>query len=362
MLKLDQSKWDVHEWLTAATSGYKPDGKSITAERVEVGSIVTICYSGGSHFGSGGYYAGAVYAGEEPEFVEYGEGRRTSFIADIIGKFKVKAPSVIYEYSGDSINGGRTFTKHATICATDEQIEEAKRVVAERRRAEAEAADFGVLKKHLKDKWEEAEAHARQWHSKGCCWYGQDAGRVHNSFSTYWETHMLSKNSPSPNESVLASLPKEVAAGIRKACLEGKGPQIIEEARAVRKAEGQAFARQQITYLTSLGFSQGRAARIMRAAGPGQVRAAVEWAYQARETIRSWPEAVEDGDVRDALDVVLSGSGGTNGFGKDRMAGALKALGLPVPYASTARVFFGILAGAKEALLAGLPEREPAEA
>lgn len=350
MVNLDQSEWDVHEWLDAATSGYKPDGESVRVKRVEDDTIVTVCYSGGSHFGSGGYYAGAVYAGEEPEFVEYGEGRRTSFIADYVGKFRVRAPSIIYEYSGDSINGGRTFTKHVTVCASDQQIEEAKQIVAERRRAEAESADFTSLKEYLKGEWEADADHARRYMWKGACWCG---GSGHREFSTYWESKMLSENQV--DESALARLPADVAAGIRKASAEGKGRQVLEEARAeleaVRKAERKAFARTQINKLVEMGFSRGRAVNIMKAAGPGRCVDAVEWAQYALDTI---------GSV-DALDCLLSGAGGTNSFGKDRMEGALRAFGLEPPNVSSSGALFAILRGAHAALLAGLPAREVSE-
>lgn len=127
-----------------------------------------------------------------------------------------------------------------------------------------------------------------------------------------------------------------------------QGEPVIEDGE---KEERKQFARDQIAYLVSLGFSQGRAYRIMKAAGPGQVQRAVEWAYEAVEHV--------SGNT-DALDMVLSGLGGTNGFGTDRTAAALEALGFSVPRASTAHQFFGTLRGAKEAVLAGLPARESA--
>jgi hypothetical protein len=138
------------------------------------------------------------------------------------------------------------------------------------------------------------------------------------------------------------------------------GHAVIEDGE--REARRQ-FAREQIAHLAVLGFSPGRAARIMRAAGPGQVRQAVAWAYEARDILVGWSESAEESlsarinAAVDALDVVLSGAGGTYRFGFGRMAEALRALGLPVPCCFTAHTFFGVLAGAKEALLAGLPER-----
>lgn len=125
------------------------------------------------------------------------------------------------------------------------------------------------------------------------------------------------------------------------------GEPVVEDGE---KEARKQFARDQIAYLVGLGFSPGRAYRIMKAAGPGQVQRAVEWAYEAMERV--------GGNV-DALDMVLSGLGGTNGFGMDRTASALEALGFSVPRAATARQLFGTIRGAKEAILAGLPTREP---
>ena len=227
----------------------------------------------------------------------------------------------------------------------------AKRIVAERQKTES-AADLTVLKKHLQKKWEDAEAHARQWHSKGCCWYGQDAGREHNRFSTYWEMHMISEGEP--DESVLAGLPADVAAALRNLVFlpEEERNRFIEEARgeleAARRAEGKAFARQRHAELVMLGFSPKRASTIMRAAGPGRSLEAVEWAYQTLEAIGN----------TDALDCLLGNPGGTNGFGKGRMESALRAIGIEPPSASSSGALFAILRGAHAALIAGLPARE----
>lgn len=105
------------------------------------------------------------------------------------------------------------------------------------------------------------------------------------------------------------------------------------------------FARDQLAWLRSIGFSEGRARRVMTEAGPGQVRAAVEWAHYALATVESV----------DALDCLLCGAGGTHGFGWDRMRDALLSFGLEPPKVGSSRTFFGTLRGAKEALLAGLP-------
>ncbi len=123
------------------------------------------------------------------------------------------------------------------------------------------------------------------------------------------------------------------------------GEPVIEDGEMEARKQ---FARDQIAFLRSRGFSERAASQIMRAAGPGQVRQAVEWAEYALSIVPS----------RDALDCLLSGAGGTNHFGWDRMAAALRAFGLEPPRTGSSRTFFSVLAGAKEALLAGLPRME----
>lgn len=152
------------------------------------------------------------------------------------------------------------------------------------------------------------------------------------------------------------------------------------DSKAKAEADGRKqFARDQMAYMVGIGFSQGSAHRIMKAAGPGQVRAAVEWAYEARDTFArryekreyQWQEPQECSESErlsaavDALDMLLSGLGGTNGFGKDRTLHALRAFGLEFPedvyfYAGSSSRLFSILIGAREALRVGLPEKRPA--
>lgn len=114
------------------------------------------------------------------------------------------------------------------------------------------------------------------------------------------------------------------------------------------KAKRKQFAREQHERLVTMGFNPKVAARIMHAAGPGRAVAAVEWAYQALETVNSV----------DALDCLLCGQGGTHGFGKDRMMASLRAFGIEPPEVYSARALDAILRGAHAALLAGLPVRE----
>jgi len=146
------------------------------------------------------------------------------------------------------------------------------------------------------------------------------------------------------------------------------GEAIIEDGE---KEARRQFARDQMNYLLGLGFSKAKAARIMKAAGPGQVKIVIEWLYQSLEILKGryerrdyfgHPEEVSEeerfGAAIDALDVIIKGQGGSNNFGFGRMAAVLRALGLPDPNCQTAGTFWGVLNGAHMAILCGLPKRK----
>jgi hypothetical protein len=354
---ISKSKSTIEQWLDALVQGRKPNGESTTVTRVNDGDVVEVWHSGGQHFGSGGFYAGAVYAGNEPEKVAEGNYERTNFISESSAMFRLTTPSVVYEYSGDGINDGRTFRNHVFICATDEQIAEAQKKVAEQRRAEAGAADPAMpnLKAALKADWQYAEDHRKRYHSKGCCWKGmsEDPCGAYTAQRIY---NMLNNPGQSPSYYFTLSdegfmqkhLSPEAARELRLAMSFATAEERLKvyreaeaEYEAEKRAEGKAFARSQIDKLVEMGFSRSRAVNIMKAAGPGRCIQAVKWAQYALDTI---------GSV-DALDCLLSGAGGTNGFGKDRMEGALKAFGLEPPSVSSSAALFAVLRGAKAALL-----------
>lgn len=349
MVALQKSKWTVKEWLAAVVDGRKPNGKTVEATRVSDGDVVEVWYSGGQHFGSGGFGASALYAGNEPEFVAPADSHRTSFISESSARFRLTAPCVVYEYSGDAINEGRQFRNHAIVCATDEQIVEAQKIIAEQRQNEAEAADPAALKEFLKRCWAISEDHVRRYHSGGCCWAGRD-GCPRERWIPSQIYGMLEKGEP--DEAYLAGLNQDVAAAIRQALAEETPEErltVWHEAKAEReaekKAEGKAFARRQHEKLVAMGFGPEAAGRVMRASGPGRCLEAIEWARYAFATVGS----------ADALDCLLSGAGGTNGFGWDRMAAALEAFGLEPPSANSSGAFFRLLDGARAAIAAGLP-------
>lgn len=164
--------------------------------------------------------------------------------------------------------------------------------------------------------------------------------------------------------SVYSTLPRdfeEEAIGAAEAFLEREAAQAVAEEEAKRAAEAEArrkFARDQMALLVARGLSQTRAYRIMQAAGPGQVRPALEWLDKVFEALSA--HGRNERDVRDAIDALLQGTGGKNGFGRERTIGALEALNLPVPACSgTAHQLFGALRGAHVAIQSGY--RPPAQ-
>ncbi|MEM4973418.1 MAG: hypothetical protein QXR87_06915 [Candidatus Hadarchaeales archaeon] len=102
------------------------------------------------------------------------------------------------------------------------------------------------------------------------------------------------------------------------------------------------FARSQFEWLREQGFSARQAARVMRVAGPGQVKAALTLAKDWLRTIRSWSEGwgspPSPEAIIDAADTILSGIGGSTGFGRARIQQAIRSLGLPYPEGSATYV------------------------
>ncbi|TSC92045.1 MAG: hypothetical protein CEN90_160 [Parcubacteria group bacterium Licking1014_17] len=120
---ISKSKGSINSWLEAISRGRTPLGTQVEMVQVNEGEVKTIHVCGGQHFGSGGYSAGSLYAGEEPELV-VGSDRRssTSFINDLHADFRFKSPSVVYISSGDCIGNGRDFERKVYVCATAEQV------------------------------------------------------------------------------------------------------------------------------------------------------------------------------------------------------------------------------------------------
>lgn len=244
---------------------------------------------------------------------------------------------------------------------------------------------FTVLKAAIKAEFRRAEEHARQYHSQGSCWKGASREPC-GAYAAYRVREMLEDPAAERSRSYCFSdgdetflaecLSLEAGQELRQAmALETAEARLAvyteaeAELQAEKKAEGKAFAREQYALLCGQGFGERAAGRIMSAAGPGRALEAVLWAHEARDVLAGRyvrkdysgqpVQDVTDGErlgaATDALDCLLSGAGGTNGFGRERMEAALRALGLPLPGTSSSRALFSILRGAKEALLAGLP-------
>ncbi len=111
-----KSTWSLEKWMDSIEKGKLPTGEKAQIIKVEDGEIVEIWYSGGQTFGSGGYTVQAIYAGNEPQKLEDVNTRDTGFICEHSAKFKLTAPCIIWEYSGDGINGGRTFRNNVYVC------------------------------------------------------------------------------------------------------------------------------------------------------------------------------------------------------------------------------------------------------
>lgn len=312
-----------------------------------------------SEIGSGSYFYFApdkfsevtvTYAGNEPQDVVDLE----NFDHNSEVLFRLTSPSVVCvkrTYHGDRIHSAGSYNVIIFFCATDEQIAEAQKKIS----AESDP-EMPNLKTVLKGDWRHAESHRRQYHSQGCCWKGQSndpcdafiairvfemlSGLPRNTYYTLRDEAFMQEHLSleATNELRLAMsfvIPEERLKVYRVAKLEYE---------AEEKANKKAFALLQIENLVGMGFSRGWAVNIMKAVGPGLCINAVEWAQYALNTI---------GSV-DALDCLLSGAGGTNGFGKDRMEAALRAFGLEPPSVSSSAALFTVLAGAKVALLSGI--------
>jgi len=107
--------------------------------------------------------------------------------------------------------------------------------------------------------------------------------------------------------------------------------------------EKKNFAKAQLQFLREKGITDGlRLSRVFKAAGPGQVQESWSLANQAQDPVK-----------KDLLDCILTGAGGCQGFGKERMEASLKAAGFTPPQASSAKAFFRILDGAMEILVPG---------
>ena len=100
-----KSEATLEEWLQALAEGKTPRGRPVRSIiRVRPGEEIEILLSGSQRFGSGGYYARAVWAGEEPEVVGV-RHERTSFVVKTFVTIRLRAPSIVREYAEDLVGG-----------------------------------------------------------------------------------------------------------------------------------------------------------------------------------------------------------------------------------------------------------------
>ncbi|MDD4358737.1 MAG: hypothetical protein PHY30_02900 [Candidatus Pacebacteria bacterium] len=326
-----ESEKTVEEWLFTFSEGVKPSGKSAEFVRVTDGDVKEIWYAGCQHFGSGGGYAGAIYAGIKPEKVAKGRSLDNGFFAEDSAVFRFRAPSILYEYSGDGINDGRVFRNNVFICATDEQIEEARQKMILLLGKEVLKADETALMDYLVEEWKDNdpfdEAHRLEK------LIGMDEGRKEE----------ILRSLPSSEISLAARKVSSWPMDQRRAFLSATRKTFEDK----KKEEGRAFAMSQIEKIIEMGFSKKRAYAIMKAAGPVRAVEAAQWAMYAYGVVSSL----------DALDCLLGNPSGTNGFGWGRAEAVLKAFGLNPPDVKSSGAFFRIIAGAHAAILGGIPPK-----
>jgi len=114
---MKKSKHSVEAWLEAVSRGQTPSGSKASVTRVTEGEVMSIHVSGGQHFGSGGYSAGSVYSGKEPELVAGSERHESSsFVSDSYAQFRFSVPSVVCTWSGDCIGEGRDLGTKVFVC------------------------------------------------------------------------------------------------------------------------------------------------------------------------------------------------------------------------------------------------------
>ena len=111
------------------------------------------------------------------------------------------------------------------------------------------------------------------------------------------------------------------------------------------------FAREQLQFLKDQGISDNlRLSRIFKAAGPGQIKAAWDLVGQAKTQVQ-----------KDVLDCLVTGVGGSQEFGRERMEEVLKVCGFTTPTNISNDAFLRIIDGALEILVPGAYEFEPEE-
>jgi len=121
---------------------------------------------------------------------------------------------------------------------------------------------------------------------------------------------------------------------------------MTEKYQEIDPDQRRRFAQEQLQFLKDNGIKgRMRRSRIFKAAGPGQIQEAWKLA-----TFEDW--STDTGKARrDLLDCILTGFGGSQQFGWERMKKVLSTAGFYVPTANSSRGFFRTLDGALEILV-----------
>ncbi len=139
--KIKKSRYSIEEWLNAVTRAESPRGEHVKITNVNDGDVVDVCFAGSQSFGSGGYSAGAEYAGKPPVFVGGIKNERSKFASASWGKFQLFNPSVVYHWEVDYCCGRRVFRNEVFVCAAVAQKQK-EETSASRNKAEADKKEI----------------------------------------------------------------------------------------------------------------------------------------------------------------------------------------------------------------------------
>lgn len=278
------SEYDFRYWLDSTSRGFTPWGEHFRVEMVSEDEIIEIPYSGGQHFGSGGYRLYSEYSGIKPEFVGQLPTDRDSFTTTSRARFRMKSPSMLRFSHSDDLGNGK---KHGVIyiCASEPQIRAAKEAVRKEMKEKSANADPQVLEDYLLECWR----NSAEWHKRYC------------------KNGVCNTSDPTPlyvfvPKRVLAALEagtgservdevrrnlryeEEVLLSFYRVLYHMKKEERIsffEKARAEYDSEVKAskvnFAKEQARILKDMGLSSNTAWGVIRTVGPSNAVESFEW-------------------------------------------------------------------------------------
>lgn len=289
---ISKSKVGIEFWLAAISVGCKPGGEGAQIERVPDGHEEEIWYSGGQHFGSGGYSHSSVYAGNAPEYLGEDVSSRDGFISDSGAKFRLTAPSIVYVHSGDCIGEGRTFANSVTVCATDGQISDAVASVAKIRTEKSKDADLTVLSAYIQKCWSDYSDWEKQYVRNGTCWdsdgtpqYSYHPKRIKEALGAGTmsrEEYEVYDSLRGCDDLLLAfrRLLYNMIVAERMVWFEG----VEKDYAAKQKALRVVFARQQASKLQEMGFTTPEAWKFIHFVGVSNAVFCGEWVLKVRSS------------------------------------------------------------------------------